>query len=231
MGLAFWRGRESQRTPSSRPPSDAMPDGTARTDPAAALRVRARRRLVGAAALLLGVVVVVPMILDPTPRPVPDSIPIDIPSEKAPFTPRLPLPPLPEPATPAVDSARPEGAPAVVQEPVDARPPGAAADGKAEPKMADAGRPAVQAPAQAHADAGKEAKFAVQAGAFSSDKAARELTERLKKGGFAAYTERIDTRDGARYRVRVGPYATKEDAERARARLGILGVSANVVEP
>ncbi len=231
MGLAFWRGRESQRTLSSRPQTDAMPEGTARTDPAAALKVRARRRLVGAAALLLAVVVVVPMILDPTPRPVPDTIPIDIPSEKAPFTPRLPLPPLPEPATPTVESTRPQGAQAAVQEPVDARPPVGTADPKAEQKKPDAGRPAAQAPTGAHAEADKAAKFAVQAGAFSSDKTARELTERLKKGGFAAYTERIDTRDGARYRVRVGPYSTKEDAERARARLGILGVSANVVEP
>ena len=35
------------------------------------------------------------MVLDPEPRPVTENIPIDIPSERTPFTPRLSLPPVP----------------------------------------------------------------------------------------------------------------------------------------
>jgi cell division protein FtsN len=34
-----------------------------------------------------------------------------------------------------------------------------------------------------------------------------------------------------RYRVRAGPYATREEAERVRARLKSLGISANIVTP
>jgi DedD protein len=75
----------------------------------------------------------------------------------------------------------------------------------------------------------KGGKFAVQAAATSTEQAARELADRLKKSGLAPYTERVDTPDGARYRVRVGPYATREDAERVRARLKSLGINANVV--
>src|SRR5262245_54834199 len=76
------------------PRSRADNDGN---DPTAALRVRARRRLIGAIALLLAAVILVPVLLDPAPRPAADNIPIDIPSEKAPFTPRLSLPPVPDP--------------------------------------------------------------------------------------------------------------------------------------
>ena len=62
------------------------------------VRGRARRRLIGAAALLLTVAIVFPMVLDPEPKPTSDNIAIDIASEKTPFTPRLTLPPVPAPA-------------------------------------------------------------------------------------------------------------------------------------
>jgi DedD protein len=75
----------------------------------------------------------------------------------------------------------------------------------------------------------KGGKFAVQAAATSTEQAARELADRLKKTGLAPYTERVDTTDGTRYRVRVGPYASREDAERVRARLKSLGINANIV--
>jgi DedD protein len=75
----------------------------------------------------------------------------------------------------------------------------------------------------------KGGKFAVQAAATSSEAAALELSERLKKAGLPPYTERIDTAEGARYRVRVGPYASREEAERVRGRLKALGINANIV--
>ena len=75
----------------------------------------------------------------------------------------------------------------------------------------------------------KGGKFAVQAAATSTELAARDLSERLKKAGLAPYTEKIETPDGTRYRVRVGPYANRDDAERVRSRLKTLGINANVV--
>ena len=95
--MAFWRRRES--TPDTRPQRTSRSrDATgARGEPVDTVRVRARRRLIGAAALLLAVAIVVPMVLDPEPKPTSDNIAIDIPSEKTPFAPRLTLPPVPEP--------------------------------------------------------------------------------------------------------------------------------------
>ncbi len=101
-----------------------------------------------------------------------------------------------------------------------------------EPKTAKAEeprKPAESAAPPAPATSGKGGKFAVQIAAPASEKAARELADRLKKAGFTAYTEKVETKDGARHRVRVGPYATREDAEKARARLKSQGFSGNLV--
>lgn len=228
-------------------------DNGGRTDPAAALRVRARRRLIGAAALLLAVAVVLPMVLDKEPRPVPDSIPIDIPSDRTPFNPRLALPP-PREAGDAPVAPPPDAAPAERGKEVPASKAGqtetrAKAAEKSDPK-APANAPAPQiakttddvseesrardilegkTTAATAGAAPKNGRYLLQAAALGSEAAARELTERLKKAGFAPFTERADTKEGVRYRVRLGPYATRDEAERARARLRALGVNASVV--
>ena len=53
-------------------------------DPTLPEKQRARRRLVGAIALVIAAVIVLPMILDSHPKPVTDDIAIDIPSRPAP---------------------------------------------------------------------------------------------------------------------------------------------------
>ena len=261
MGLAFWRSKKRTASagdkPASRPPLSQDDDVDPRLDPAAGLRARARHRLIGAAALLLAVAIIVPMVLDPNPKPVNENIPIDIPSERTPFTPRLSLPPVPaaDAGTPPPDQA-PVMAPAKAESKTDAqieakaeaktetksaapvtpKPPAepkaaAKTETKAEeaaPSKAEVARKASEPP-EAVAPAPKAGKFAVQAAAPASEKAARELVERLKKGGFATYTEVVETKDGVRHRVRIGPYATREDAEKARARLKAQGINGNLV--
>ena len=86
MAWAFWRGQGAKRP--------RVRKGGDETD-SAVLRAQARRRLIGAAVLLLAVAIVVPLLLDPAPRPAADNIAVDIPSEKQPFTPRLAPPPVP----------------------------------------------------------------------------------------------------------------------------------------
>jgi DedD protein len=254
MSLAFWRRKpkaDDAAPPRTSRSATGDDDPGTRADPAATLRARARRRLIGAAALLLLVIIVVPMVLDPEPKPVPDNIPIDIPSEKSRFSPRLTLPPVPAPEN--VPLPPPDAAPAASGPAADAA---AAAAVKKEPVEAakkestdsakkDAARPATAAKSEEQqaraalegkaADAvpapTKGGKFAVQAAATSSEAAARELSERLKKAGLSPYTEGVQTAEGMRYRVRVGPYATREEAERVRARLKSLGISANIVTP
>jgi DedD protein len=247
MGLAFWRSKKraanAAAKPATRPSQSQDDDVDPRLDPAAGLRARARHRLIGAAALLLAVALVVPMVLDPEPKPVSENIPIDIPSERTPFTPRLSLPPVA-----AADSAvtpPPDQAPVVTAsaEPKLETKAEKRAEAKSETRpatkaetQADETKPSkaeeprkTTEPAAAPASAVKGGKFAVQTAAPASEKAARDLVDRLKKGGFPAYTEKVETKDGARYRVRVGPFATREDADKARAKLKSQGFNGNLV--
>jgi DedD protein len=80
------------------------------------------------------------------------------------------------------------------------------------------GRPrAAKAPAPA-AD-----HFAVQVGAFAEPDAAERLAEGLRAKGFAVYVS-PGAGEGAgdgRWRVRVGPLATREEAERVAGRLKV----------
>jgi DedD protein len=159
------------------------------------------------------------MVLDPEPRAVPENIPIDIPSERTPFTPRLALPPMPAPeSAPPAERAAPDAQAPVKGETSNAR---AEAD-KARAALEGKAAEALPAPV-------KGGKFAVQVAAPANEKAARELSDRLKNGGFAAFTEKVETRDGARYRVRIGPFASRDDAELVRARLKTAGVNGNLV--
>src|SRR5437879_11181070 len=69
-------------------------------DDANLLKRRARRRLVGAIALVVLVVDVLPVILDQQPRPVPQALTVQIPGpDGGPFKTRV-LPPLQSPAAP-----------------------------------------------------------------------------------------------------------------------------------
>lgn len=79
----FGWGRSAETTRTERP-----------LDPGQDLKIRARRRLIGAVTLVLTAVIVVPMLLDSEPRPLEQNIPVDIPAKNAPFTPKL------EPVTP-----------------------------------------------------------------------------------------------------------------------------------
>jgi DedD protein len=61
--------------------------------------------------------------------------------------------------------------------------------------------------------------FVVQLAAFADDKGANALANRLKKTGHPAFTEPVTTSRGTLWRVRVGPYATRDEANNARDRL------------
>jgi DedD protein len=61
--------------------------------------------------------------------------------------------------------------------------------------------------------------FSVQVFAFSDDKGANSLVNKLKAKGFPAYTEPVSTSRGTLWRVRVGPYTSRESAVNARERL------------
>lgn len=66
--------------------------------------------------------------------------------------------------------------------------------------------------------------FVVQAGAFSVEENARQLQERLSRIGRTSYIDRAGL-----YRVRLGPFATREEAVRVRDDLEAKGLSAVVM--
>jgi rare lipoprotein A len=68
-------------------------------------------------------------------------------------------------------------------------------------------------------------RFFVQVGAFSVEANAIALRERLARIG---QQSRVD-HDEALYRVRIGPFATRDEALRARGTLEVSGISAIVV--
>ncbi len=190
------------------------------------LKKRARRRLVGAIALVLLIVVFLPMILDNEPKPLNEDIVINIPPVPKTQSTQLPGAAPEETQTPQ-ESANPRvaGLPqnnnamsssAPSQEPAPEPPP---ADPK--PDARPAAKPAQKIdsrPAAASAGA-QEESFVVQLGAFSNAANAKALQRKLQENKFNAYTELVKSADGERTRVRVGPYPTREAADKARERL------------
>lgn len=94
MGLFSRKEAKSSRRTAHRPRPSVSSEAQA-----ASLRVRARRRLAGAVALVLAAVIVLPMLLDGEPRPVPAGIEIAVPQRNAPFNPTLSAPPVNDGAT------------------------------------------------------------------------------------------------------------------------------------
>ncbi len=86
------------------------------------------------------------------------------------------------------------------------------------------------AAATAKADAaGTGSGYVIQLAAFSDHYGANSLASRLKRSGFPGYTEAVTTDKGATlHRVRVGPYASREAADAALAKLKAAGFSGMV---
>jgi DedD protein len=263
-------------------------------DPVLPEKKRARRRLVGAIALVLAAVIGLPMILDSEPKPLANDIAVQIPSKDKRVNGNRSVAPvvadaqiaaaaaldqneeLIDPAslqanrpkagsgsTPKADEVATPGASrkteavanvalkpeaASVAKPA-AKPVEDAAHGpKAEAKPAQEAAHAPKAEAKAAAHAGektveaararnllegktepaadkKPGKFIIQVAALASRDKVDELQDRLKNAGIKSYTQRVATDNGERTRIRVGPFGSKEEAEKARARLSRLGLS------
>jgi DedD protein len=74
-----------------------------------------------------------------------------------------------------------------------------------------------------------EARFVVQVGAYSDATALREARQRVEKLGLKTYTQVVDTESGKRTRVRVGPYASRDEADVAAAKIKRAGLPANIL--
>lgn len=80
-------------------------------------------------------------------------------------------------------------------------------------------------PAAPKEAAASNERFIVQIGAFAEVGKANEIKVKL---GAGAFTQTVDTKDGKRTRVRMGPFKSREEAEKAAARAKALGLPASV---
>ncbi len=196
------------------------------------IRRRGRRRLIGAVAIVVLLVVFVPMLLDTEPHRGAGGPSTRIPSKEnaAP----LPAPsPAPAESKPAPTPAPPQAAPAqesprtarLTPEPSKAAPKPAqkTAPAKAAPAAEPGPAQALAVPAQA---APRLEGFAVQVGAFHDEETLRQARAKIALAGVPYYTERIG---GGLTRLRAGPFPTREAAEKARASLGQGSLEGQVV--
>lgn len=208
-----------------------------------ALRRRARYRLAGAAILVLAAVVLFPLLFDSQPRPIAVDIPIDIP-DKAKVKPLVNASPAVEaPVTASIGSGQtapkepekeeviispsrsvPPSAPAKVEPKMDAKP-AKPVDLPAE-KLAD--KPADKATDKA-TDKAAAGRFIVQFGAFSDSARAHEARMKVERAGLKTYAQVIDGPDGKKFRVRVGPFEKRSDAEKAAEKIKKLDLPAAIL--
>jgi DedD protein len=213
------------------------------------MRRRARHRLIGAAVLVLLGVVGFPLLFDSQPRPVAVDIAIEIP-DKAKVKPLALAASNAPVATPATTEPQPAASVATASEKSIAKPAAAAAVVAAAAVTAVAAKPAAAPPPSkpaAAADDGAKARalleaepapaasapstrFVVQVGAFSDAAKLREVRQKLEKAGLKTYTQLVDTKEGKRTRVRVGPFTTAAEAEKAAARIKALSLGASVLK-
>ena len=209
-----------------------------------AMRKRARHRLIGAGVLVLLGVIGFPLLFDTQPRPIAVDIPIEIPDRNM-------VKPLAAPSRPAAAQAPAVSGPVTVSsapaKETPAPPPETVADAptskpetkveakpepKPEPKVAakpDDGNKAKALLDGKEAAAAGDGRFVVQVGAFADATKARETRLKVEKAGLKTYTNGAETKEGKRIRVRVGPFGSKAEADKAADKIKGLDLPANIL--
>lgn len=251
------RGKRKQRKQANEPVDPALPE-----------KKRARRRLVGAVALVLAAVIVLPMILDSEPKPLAADIAIQIPSKDNPATrsgsaapaapssigPSTPLSagldkgeeviqPSAIPALTEKSAATLSSVPDTASKSSSPSKPASRTEDKAmaqpiptrKPEDSERARAILEARTLAKADtvtAPRETKpgaYLVQVAALASQDKVNELQNKLKNAGIKSHTQKVAAANGNWIRVRVGPFANREEADKMRAKITKLGLNGTLV--
>jgi len=193
-----------------------------------------KERIIGAAVLVVFVVLVVPIFLDGPPESG------EIVSERV----LLPGQEGQDIKTVVLERERSEPVPsannvastddakeAVVEEPAISLPipVPAAAEEKRVPAQIEQPSLREPAPATSGPAASSTGMWAVQLGSFSNKENAERLAADLRKQGYAAFLSQLNTGQGALHRVRIGPQKDRESAEAMAARLAKAGHKGQVV--
>ena len=194
------------------------------------LRRRARRRLVGAIALVVLIVVLLPIILDQQPRSVTQTLTVQIPSQDAgPFNTRV-LPPLPSPSEAPKNGESVRTAPDKSGTSASTAPTGSrlGAPQKESAKPSERAKKEV-AEARRAPSRPKEEAYMVPLGAFTNSDNAKQVQDKAASAGIKSYAESVKLLQGEQTRVRAGPFASRDAAEKARDKLKSLGLEVGQV--
>jgi len=194
---------------------------------------RARRRLVGAVALVLLMVTVLPMILDDRAGQAPQQdIEITIPSQEgSDFTSKI------IPVDPAATDTQVAEVPLVPlqEQTAEKETAGQTADTTkspdAEAKTAEAAPGTeIAKPADVPVEAAVKDGFVVQIGVYSDAGNVKKLQDQLQQKGYKSFTEKVATSKGEKIRLRAGPFNSRLEAETALAKIKDAGLSGMVVK-
>ena len=192
------------------------------------LKKRARRRLVGAVALVLLMIIVLPIILKDRAASSPqDKITISLPGEQQTVTPATPSdfdssivpaePATPDsPASPSIETSEP-AAQTVDPEAAAAKPEMPAPVKQSPPKE-------VTKPKDLAAH-----HFYVQIGVFSDEANVKQLQGKLSDLGYKSQTEKIDTAKGKKIRLRTQLFGDRNEAAIALENIKDAGLTGMVV--
>jgi DedD protein len=222
------------------------------------LRRRARHRLFGSVVLVFIAVVAFPLLFDSQPRPVAVDTPIVIPDRNSttPLSAGTPVPvsqtpakpllpaasaPVPSSAVPAQASLDPKeevvppSSPAAAAHEAPNKPAATPAPPKTEAKAEVRPDPAndgqkAKALLEGKSPAADQPRMIIQVGAFADADKVREVRRKLESAGLKTYTQMVEGKDGKRTtRVRVGPFDSRAEADKAAARIRKLDLQANLI--
>lgn len=169
----------------------------------------------GAVALVLLAVIVLPMVFDTEPRQTEPTVSVRIPPEEdAKFKPKLEAPapaPAPRAETPAPSE---KAVPAQTQAKVETAPK------RAEAKPAPRGESTERTRAEA---ALRGVEYVVPVIALANADKVKEQTARLAAAKLPYFTEPVATAQGSVTRIRAGPFADRSAAEKAAEKLRAMG--------
>lgn len=186
-------------------------------------------RMVGAAVLIIALVVIAPAILDgPDDQepalPAPDALDREVRTVTIRPDGQAAEPPVPV-ATPEPVAEAPAPEPQAKPEPRAAPKPAPAAKPKAQPKPKPEPKPKAEpTPKLAEARSG----WAVQLGSFASRDNARRLAGEVSAKGYETYLLPLERDGRTLYRVRVGPRKSREAAEKLAGELAKAGYKGQV---
>lgn len=227
-------------------------------DQALALKKRARRRLVGAIALVLIMLAILPMIIKDraVPEAPKEEIVISMPSAETAVSGTEAM--TPNAATTSTTESAALVVEAPIEAPINALPDSAEAPleavvVKADPeKLAEVSPPLEEKPVEVKQEVIKPAEtkpaevkpaetkaidskavsnndFTIQIGVFSDPANVAQMQAKLKASGFSSRTEKINTPKGEKIRLRVGKYASRQEAADALSKLNSTGMTGMVI--